>query len=216
MTGKKAEVRVLIADDHPLIIEGLTTALARHHIKVVAPAATTAEVLARYEQHHADVVVLDVRFGEAMTGLDVARDLLARHPQARIVFYSQFDQDEIIREAYRIGGKGFITKNTPTETLAEAIDQVRQGKTHFLPNIAERLALIGVRRDDSPQTKLEPRELEVFVLMAQGKTNLEIAEAMSLSPKTISVTSQNIKDKLGIHRPADITLLAVRHKLVEP
>lgn len=209
-------IRVLIADDHPLIIEGLTTALTRHGVQVVAQATSTVEVLAQFKQCKADVVVLDVRFGEAMSGLDVAQDLIAKHPQARIVFYSQFDQDEIIREAYRIGGMGFVTKNTPTETLAEAIDQVHQGKTHFLPNIAERLALIGVRRDDSPRTRLEARELDVFVRMAQGMTNVEIAEAMSLSPKTISVISQNIKDKLGIHRAADITLLAVKHKLVEP
>ena len=187
-----SKIRVLIADDHPLIIEGLTTALTRHGIQVVGQAIATGEVLAQYAQSKADVVVLDVRFGEAMTGLDVAQDLIARHPQARIVFYSQFDKNEIIREAYRIGGKGFITKNTPTETLAEAIEQVQQGKTHFLPNIAERLALMGVRRDDSPRNKLEPRELDVFVRMAQGRTNHEIAEAMSLSPKTISVVSQNI------------------------
>ena len=208
--------RVLIADDHPLIIEGLTTSLARHGIEVVAQTTSTTEVLQRFEESEPDVVVLDVRFQEAATGLDVAKELLRKHPHARIIFYSQFDQDEIIREAYRIGGVGFIVKSTAPAILADAIKHVADGRTHFLPEIAERLALIGLRRDDRPQAKLEPRELEVFRYMAQGLTNVEIAETMGLSPKTISMTSQAIKEKLGIHRQAEITRLAVKHKVIDP
>lgn len=207
-------VRVLIADDHPLIIEGLTLALARFGIEVVGQTTTTDDVLSSYERFRPDVLVLDVRFGGPVTGLDVARQTLALHPEARIVFYSQFDQDEIVQEAYRIGGVGFITKNTPASSLAEAIKYAKDGRTHFLPAIAERLALLGVRGDASPQSKLDTRELEVFALMAKGLTNVEIAESMSLSPKTISVTSQNIKEKLGLHRPADITRLAVKYNVI--
>lgn len=198
-------VQVLLADDHPLIIEGLTTALARHHIKVVGQATTTGEVLAKYAECQPDVLVLDVRFGEVTTGLDVAREALRQHPDARIVFYSQFDQDEIVFEAYRVGGAAFVTKNTAPAALAEAIQQANDGRIHFQPGIAERVALIGVRAP--PLSKLDARELEVFEQMARGRTNVEIAESMSLSPKTISMTSQSIKDKLGVQRPAEITLL---------
>ena len=214
--GRMGFTRVLIADDHPLIVEGLTLALARHDIEVVGQTNTTDDVIACYERFKPDVLVLDVRFGGAVTGLDVARQAISMHADARIVFYSQFDQDEIIQEAYRIGGRAFITKNTPTPVLADAIRLAAEGRTHFLPEIAERLALIGVRGDSSPQSKLDQRELEVFAQMARGRTNVEIAEAMSLSPKTISITSQNIKDKLGVHRPADITRLAVKHNVIEP
>jgi len=82
--------------------------------------------------------------------------------------------------------------------------------------IANRLALIGVRGDESPQSRLAPRELAVFTMMAQGLMNAEIAERLSLSVKTISNVSQAIKDQLGVHRPADITLLAVKHGLITP
>jgi two-component system, NarL family, invasion response regulator UvrY len=209
-------VRVLIADDHPLIIEGLTMVLQRHAIEVICATTTTKDVLKSYAECKPDVLVLDVRFGEPVSGLDVARDVIHADPEARIVFYSQFDQDEIVREAYRIGGAAFITKNTLPDVLADAIKQVSEGKTHFLPEIAERLALIGVRGDDSPQAKLDGRELEVFKQIAQGYTNAEIAESMGLSLKTISVASQSIKDKLAVHRPADITRLAIKHKVIEP
>lgn len=217
--GQGAEVvlrpRVFIADDHPLIIEGLRAALVRFGIEVVGEATTADTIVASHEACRPDVAVLDVRFGPGMTGLDVARDLLRIDPGARIVFHSQFDQDEMIREAYQIGGYSFVTKNMPLEMLVHSIHMAYAGKTHFAPEIAERLALMVVRGDESPRSKLDARELEVFSLMARGFTNAEISEQMSLSGKTISTTSQSIKDKLGVSRPADITLMAVRHRIIE-
>ena len=207
-------IRVLIADDHPLIIVGLTTALRDLDIEVVDHVAVAKEVISKYAETKPDVLVLDIRFGEGATGLDVARELLQRFPTARIVFYSQFDQDETITEAYRLGGAAFIPKNTAPSLLAEAIKRVHEGQTYFLREIAERLALIGVRGDDSPQSKLEPREIEIFKLMAQGLTNSEMAEKMNLSPQTISTISQTVKEKLGVHRQADITRLAVKHLMI--
>lgn len=209
-------VRVLVADDHPLIIEGITAALRRLGLDVVGHVETASAVVKKYIESRPDVLVLDVRFGPGPTGLDVARQLLSKRPGARIVFYSQFDQDEIIREAYRLGGAAFVTKNSPPEALANAIEEVNRGKTYFLPQIAERLALLGVRGDESPRARLEPREIEVFNQMARGLTNNEIAERMNLSPKTISTISQAVKEKLGMHRAADITRLAMKHGMLEP
>jgi two-component system invasion response regulator UvrY len=210
------KIRVLIADDHPLIIEGLTTALGRYDIDVVASAQSTAEVLPAYKRCEPEVVVLDVRFGETATGLDVLRSLLAAHRDARVVIYSQFDQDEIVSDAYRSGAKAFVTKAKPPSVVADAVRQVSEGKTWFLPEIAERLALLGLKGNDSPKFKLDPRELEVFRLIALGKTNVEVSQLMGLSPKTISTTSQSIKEKLGIHRSADMARLALKHNLIDP
>ena len=211
-------VRVLIADDHPTIIEGLISALGRHALRVVAHVSDPEEVVRSYAEAKADVVVLDVRFGEGPTGLDVARELLQEKPDARIVFYSQFDEDEIIREAYRLGGAAFITKNVDPGILARAIEQVHgdRAKPFFMPEIAERLAVLGLRGDESPQSKLSARDLEVFRLMAEGQTNAEIAERLNLSTKTISNISQHVKDQLGVHRQADITRLAVKYMLISP
>ena len=215
-----SNIRVVIADDHPLIIEGLGSALLRYGVEVGGYVCTAPEVIAKYNEIKPDVLILDVRFGEGANGLDVARELLIDSPDARIVFYSQFDEDELVQEAYRMGGAAFITKNIIPSVLADAIRQVHEGrktkKPFFLPGIAERLALLGVRGDDSPQAKLERRELEVFKLMAQGLTNVEIAERMNQSPRTISTISQHIKETLGVHRPADVTRLALKHLLIEP
>ncbi|MCC9597958.1 response regulator transcription factor [Rubrivivax sp. JA1055] len=211
-----APVRVLLADDHPVIIEGLRAALVRHDVEVVGQVECAQQVVSAYLEAKPDVLVLDVRFGPGPTGLDVARSLRERAPAARIVFYSQFDQDEVIREAYRLGAAAFITKNTLPAELAAAIHAAADGKTYFLPAIAERLALLGLRGEESPRARLEARELDIFVQLATGATNNEIAERMGLSTKTISTIAQAVKEKLGVHRPAEITRLAMRYGLIEP
>ena len=210
-------IKVMIADDHPLIVEGLTSVLARHHLEVVGSASEASAVVNTFADLQPDVLVLDLRFGEgSVGGLDILKDLLERFPAAKVAIYTQFDQDTVVREAYKRGARAFVTKSTDPADLAQAIVKIHAGETVFLPEIAARLALLSVRGDDSPLSKLQPREVEVFKFMAQGLTNVEIAERMNLSPKTISTTSQSIKDHLGIHRAADITLLAVKCGLIAP
>jgi two-component system invasion response regulator UvrY len=211
-----ATIKVLLADDHPLILEGLRAALTKRGMKVVGEVETADEVIGRFQQARPDVLVLDLRFGPGPNGLDVARQLLEEQADARIVFYSQFDQDEVIRDAYRLGASAFVTKNQPPDVLAQAITDAARGKTYFIPAIAERLALLGVRGDDSPRARLDAREAEVFVQLANGFTNNEIAERMSLSAKTIGVIAQAIRDKLGVHRNAEMTRLAVRYGMIDP
>jgi two-component system, NarL family, invasion response regulator UvrY len=211
-----ATIKVLLADDHPLILEGLKAALSKRHMKVVGETGSAGEVMGLYRQYRPDVLVLDLRFGQGPTGLDLARSLLSKEPEARIVFYSQFDQNEVIREAYRVGAAAYVTKNQPPEVLATAITEAARGKTYFVPAIAERLALLGVHGDASPRARLDPREAEVFVQLANGLTNNEIAERMSLSSKTIGVIAQAIREKLGVQRATDMTRLAMRYGMIDP
>jgi len=209
-------IRVLIADDHPLIVVGLRTTLSALGMKVVGEESEAERVVDAYAACAAEVVVLDIRFGDGLGGLEIARELLRRHPQARVVFYSQFDQDEIIKEAYRIGCAAFVTKVATPQELADAIREAHAGRTTFMRDIAARLALAGLRGERSPIDELEPRERDVFLRMARGMTNPEIATQMDLSLKTISTVTQSIKEKLGVTRPAEITRIALRYKLIEP
>jgi DNA-binding NarL/FixJ family response regulator len=169
-----------------------------------------------YGQLAPDVLVLDIRFGTELTGLDAAHQILKTHPRAKIVFLSQFDQDSLIKETYRLGAHAFVTKDCDPADLATAVRHASAGKLYFLPQIAERLASLAVRGDVSPQSQLDERGLEIFKLMAEGLTNAEIAERLNLSTKTISNVSQAVKEKLGVHRQAYITKLAVKHGLIEP
>lgn len=210
------KIRVMLADDHPIVMTGFAMSLQGQGLEVVAQARTPAEALAQYQELKPDVIVLDIRFGEQLTGLDVAKQILAQTPSAAIVFLSQFDQDSLIKETYRLGGRAFMTKDCDPADLAAAVKRAHDGELYFLPHIAERLANLSVRGDASPQSQLDERALEIFTLMAEGLTNAEIAEKLDVSTKTISNISQAVKEKLGVHRPAYITRLAVKHGLIEP
>jgi DNA-binding NarL/FixJ family response regulator len=210
------KIRVMLADDHPIVMTGFAMSLEGQGLEVVAQARTPDEALAQYRQLQPDVIVLDIRFGEQLTGLDVAKQILADTPSAAIVFLSQFDQDSLIKETYRLGGRAFMTKDCDPSDLAAAVRRTHGGELYFLPHIAERLANLSVRGDVSPQSQLDERALEIFTLMAEGLTNAEIAEKLDVSTKTISNISQAVKEKLGVHRPAYITKLAVKHGLIEP
>ncbi|WP_338847015.1 response regulator transcription factor [Massilia sp. W12] len=209
-----APIRILHADDHPVVLDGFASALEQYDIHTVAKAHSVEQALAQYRQEAPDVAILDLRFGSALTGLDAARQLLAEFPKAKIVFLSQFDQDSLIKEAYRLGAHAFITKDCTPQELAQAVRQAHAGQLYFMPAIAERLANLSIRGDHSPQSLLDERELQIFTRMAEGLTNQEIADQLQLSSKTISNTSQTIKDKLGVQRAADITRLALKHGLL--
>jgi DNA-binding NarL/FixJ family response regulator len=206
---------VLLADDHPIVMTGFAMSLAAEGMQVMGQAKTPQEAVTQFTALSPDVLVLDIRFGAELTGLDAARTILQEHPDANIVFLSQFDQDALIKETYRLGAKAFVTKDCDPADLAIAVQKASLGELYFMPSIAERLANLSVRGDASPQSLLDERSLEIFRLMAEGLTNVEIADKLDLSPKTISNVSQAIKDKLGIHRPALITKLAVKYGLIE-
>lgn len=216
MQSEQNKIRVVLADDHPIVMTGFAMSLSGMGMDVVGQARTPDEAAAMYAELRPDVLVLDIRFGTELTGLDAARGILAKFPLARIVFLSQFDQDSLIKETYRIGARAFVTKDCDPADLATAVRRAHADKLYFLPQIAERLANLSVRGDVSPQSQLDARGLEIFKLMAEGLTNAEIAEKLNLSAKTISNISQAVKEKLGVHRQAYITKLAVKHGLIEP
>lgn len=209
-------IRVLLADDHPIVMTGFAMSLTAEGMEVVGQAKSPTEAVQQFFATQADVIVLDIRFGAEMTGLDAAKQILEKQADAQIVFLSQFDQDALIKETYRLGAKAFVTKDCDPADLAIAVRRAAQGELYFMPSIAERLANLSVRGDTSPQTVLDERSLAIFKLMAEGLTNVEIAEKLDLSQKTISNISQSVKEKLGIHRPALITKLAVKYGLIEP
>jgi DNA-binding NarL/FixJ family response regulator len=208
-------ITVLVADDHPILLVSFSQLLADYGINVVEQARTPEDAVSKYSQERPEVAVLDVRFGGKRTGLDAARSILESFPDARIVFFSQFDEVNLVREAYRLGGLAFVTEDCDLGILVTAIERAREGGCYFVPRVAERLAQLAIKGDTSPRGLLKERELAIFTLMAQGHTAAEVAETMNLSLKTINNASQTIKEKLGVSRPADITRLAIKYGLIE-
>jgi two-component system, NarL family, invasion response regulator UvrY len=214
-TAEEERIRVLVCDDHPVIGSGLPATLKPYPIDVVGDVRDSNDIVAAYLEHQPDVVLLDIRYGPDMpTGFDVAAQLQKIATNVRIVFYSQFEDDQTIQDAYRLRCSAFVTKTTAIKTLVDAIKRAHDGKPYFLPDIAERLALLGLKGDDSPRAKLDARDFEIFKQLALGHTQEEIATTLNLGLKTVNIASRTIREKLGVTRNADLTLLAVKHMVI--
>ncbi len=205
------KITVLLADDHPLLRAGFSMTLKNdENIEVVGEADNAMNACNLYSELLPDVVVMDILFADDMTGLDAIKQILECHPLANIVVLTQHDQEAIIRESYQAGAKGFITKDSDPDQLFEAIYTAAKGEVFFLPEIANRLAMMTACGEKGVLEELTERERDVFRLIALGLTNTEIVTRLNVSPKTVSNASHSLKEKLGTNRAADIARMAIR------
>ena len=212
-TGDKLSIRVFLADDHRLLVEGFRHALKDYGIDVVEVAYSLDGLIDRYLEVKPDVLVIDVRFDSknvTENGLDACEELLARDPRAKIIVFSQFDDQYIIEKSYKLGVLAFVRKDESTDVLNEAIRTVAEGREFFSPEVAQLLAWSAVK-DRNPNKLLDEKELRVFTLTADGSSLTDIAQAMDLSTKTVGTFLKNVKLKLGIENQADFTKLAIRY-----
>ena len=208
-------IRVFLADDHRLLVEGFRHALKDFNIDVVEVAYSLEGLIDRYFEVKPDVLVIDVRFDSknvAENGLDICEELLAKDPKAKIIVFSQFDDQYIIEGAYKIGALAFVLKDESTEILDQAIRTVAEGREFFSPQVAQLLARSSVK-DRNPTKLLDEKELRAFLLTADGESLSEVAEAMDLSTKTVGNLLKSIKAKLDIDTSSDFTKVAIRFGL---
>lgn len=201
------------------MVEGFRHALQRYDVRVVDVAYALDDLPALFAASGADVLVIDIRFDVAVgqTGLDAIAGILAVSPNARIVVFSQFDDQWIVEKSYHLGALGFVRKDEETNILVEAIRTVAEGQTFYSPVIARQLSKVATTTTavtQSPERVLkEGKELDIFVQLADGYSLAEVAERMDLSYKTVATTVKTIKQKLGIDAPADFTKLAIKFGL---
>jgi two-component system, NarL family, response regulator len=210
MTGleKGQRIRVLLADDHPVVREGVAALINRRSdMTVVAQASGGREVLGLFRQHHPDVALIDLRMPE-MDGLEVISALRRDFPAACIVVLTTFDDNEDIYRALRAGARGYLLKDVPREELLHCIRLVHEGKTYFGTGVATKLA------ERVRWSELTARELEVLQLMAEGKSNKEVAAALFVAEATIKVHVVNILHKLGVGGRTEAVTLAIRRGIV--
>lgn len=211
--GDVLGITVLLADDHRLLVAGFCEVLRDYGIDVVETTYSLEGLIDRFLEVKPDVLVIDVRFaskGCDKNGLDVCEELLARDPSARIIVFSQFDDQHIIERSYKLGVLAFVRKDESTEVLNEAINAVAHGKEYFSPEIARLLAWSAVI-DRNPNRLLSENEMRAFTLTSDGASIAEIAAAMDFSTKTVGYLIKGAKIKLGVESQADITKLAIRY-----
>jgi DNA-binding NarL/FixJ family response regulator len=209
-------IRVLIADDHTVVRQGLKQILGDTHEMVVAGEATNGqEVLEKVRAETWDVVVLDISM-PGHSGLDVLKQLKAERPELPVLVLSMYTEDQYALRVLKAGASGYLTKDSAADELVRAIHKVVSGGRYVSPFLAEKLAFeIGPDSHKLPHETLSDREFQVLRLIATGKAVGEIATELSLSPKTISTYRRRMLEKMNLATNAELIHYAIQHHLVD-
>jgi DNA-binding NarL/FixJ family response regulator len=214
-------IRVLLADDHMIVREGLRALLeAEGDIDVVGEAQTGRQAVRLTTRLRPDVVIMDIAM-PLLNGLEATRRIRKVAPASKVLILSAHGDDIYVEQATRVGAAGYLIKQTSAHLLAKAIREVRQGNTFFSPSIARRLhGLSAKSRDERGMLKrkgttLTSRELEVLQLVAEGKANKQVATQLGISIKTVEKHRQHLMSKLDLHDTAGITRYAIAEGIIE-
>jgi len=209
-------IRVLLVDDHAVVRTGFRLLLqSTGEVIVIGEAESGEAACTLYAELEPDVVVMDIAM-PGMGGLEALKRLRARHPQVLVLTLSAHDDPMHARRCLAEGALGFLSKRSAPETLVQAVTTVASGRRYLDAALAQKLALAefdGVSK--SPVERLSEREFEVFVRLAGGATVQRIAQDLKLSSSTVGTHLYNIKQKLGVENQSELTLIAIRHKLIE-
>jgi two-component system, NarL family, invasion response regulator UvrY len=211
------KIRVMLVDDHAVVRTGFRLLLeAQSRICVVAEAQSGEEACRRYAETTPDVVVMDIAM-PGMGGLEALKRIRAHDPRARVLALSAHDDPMHARRALREGALGFLSKRSAPEALIEALTHVAAGRRYVDRDLAQKLALAEIDgAAKSPIERLSEREFEVFLRLARGGTVQRIADDLKLSASTVGTHLYNVKQKLGVANQSELTLIALRHGLIEP
>jgi two-component system invasion response regulator UvrY len=203
-------------DDHAVVRTGFRLLLQSNaEIAVVGEAESGETACQRYDELTPDVLVMDLAM-PGMGGLEALKRIRAHHPQARVLALSAHDDPMHARRAFREGALGFLSKRSAPEALLEAITTLAANRRYIDVSLAQKLALADIEgAAKSPLERLSEREFEVFVRLARGATVQRIAEDLKLSASTVGTHLYNIKQKLDASNQSELTLLAIRHGLIE-
>jgi DNA-binding NarL/FixJ family response regulator len=209
--------RLLLADDHALMLEGLSRLLASD-FEIAGTAANGRELLEKAERLKPDVIILDVGMPE-MNGIEAARRLAKVLPSAKIVFVTQRLDRAYLHAAFSAGAMGYVTKQSAANELVEAIHSALEGRYHVPLLVGEeagKLAALDPKKNPAEMfgSRLTPRQREVLQLVAEGKSSKEISAALNISVKTVEFHRNGLMDELGIRTTAELTRYAVSRGIV--
>ncbi|PCJ31062.1 MAG: DNA-binding response regulator [Gammaproteobacteria bacterium] len=210
-----SKVAILLVDDHALVRAGFCRLLEDSELfTVIAEAESGEQAVQEYAKCHPDVVVMDISM-PGIGGIGAIERIIARDADARILVLSVHEDSVFTTRALQAGAKGFIPKRSAPEEMIKAVGLVAQGKMCIDPEIAQQLAMQKLTGSNNVIDVLSQREFEVFRLLAEGKTVNNIAEILSLSPKTVGTHHTSIKQKLDVSNSAELARLAIRSGLLD-
>ena len=213
------KIRVLVADDHAIIREGLRVMLGNQpDMEVVGIAANGREAIRLVDEHEPDVVVMDLSMPE-LNGIEAMQQMLPRHPHLQVVVLSIHGTKPYVSRALKAGARGYLIKETAGLEMVEAVRAVQRGERYLSQRVADLLTEVSVQKlealnDASPLEALSWREREILQLVAEGRTSQEIAERLSISPKTVDTYRSRLMHKIGVEDVAGLVKFAIQHGVI--
>jgi DNA-binding NarL/FixJ family response regulator len=208
MAGPSDRIRVLCVDDHPIVRDGLTSAISdQPDMVVIGEAATGEDAVALFKAHHPDVTLMDLRL-RGMSGLDAIRAIHEYDVRARVIVLTMYEGDEDIHRALAAGAAAYLLKDTLSDDLLRVVREVHAGGAPMTSEVEARLA------ERAAQPKLTPREIEVIERVAIGRRNKEIADDLGIRLDTVEVHLRNIFTKLGAKERISAVKIALRRGIV--
>jgi DNA-binding NarL/FixJ family response regulator len=207
----------MLVDDHEVVRLGLKALIDRHpDMEVVAEATTAAEAVTRSLAFKPDVIVLDIRLGGS-SGIDACRDITAQLPETKVIMLTSYAEDDMLFAAIRAGAAGYVLKQAGGQDVIRAIETVGQGNSLLDPSLTERV-FAEVRRaaraqENAAFSQLSEQERRVLLLIADGKTNRDIAHDLHLGEGTVRNYVSNVLSKLGVSNRAEAAAYAIKHNL---
>ncbi len=211
-------IRVLIADDHPLVRKGVSAFMEiREDIHIVGEAVDGEEAVAKAHLLQPEVILMDLQMPKK-NGIEAILEIMDWDPKSKVIVLTSFDEDDMVFPALRAGAKGFMLKNSSPLDLVQAIHDVAGGKSWLHPDIALKVVneFSQKRSDGRAIDKLTDREIEVLKLVAEGLSNQEIAQRLTIQERTVSTHVSNLLDKLHLTNRTQAALFAVKEGLNQP
>ena len=212
-------VRILIADDHSVVRAGLRALLERQgHFRVVAEAGTGEEAVAKAQEHHPDVAVLDIRM-PGLSGIEACRRIIENVPNCRVIMLTSYAEDELLFTAIQAGASGYILKRVGDNELVQAVERVSRGEGMLDPAMTSTVFAEMRKANQAQQAAafqdLTPQELAVLALVAEGLTNRQIAVKLYLGEGTVRNYVSSVLAKIGVSNRAEAAAYAVKHNINE-
>ena len=209
MNDDTTKIRILIVDDHPLLRQGIVALIAdEHDMTVVAEAADGREAIQQFRAHHPDVTLMDLQMPE-INGLDAMISIRGEFPEARIIVLTTYTGDVQARRALQAGARAYLLKNSLHKELLDTIRAVNAGKRTLSPEISFELA------EHTAEESLSPAEVRVLSLIAEGKTNKEIAALLSVTEDAVKGQVRNILSKLGANDRTHAAMIGLKRGIIE-
>jgi two-component system invasion response regulator UvrY len=207
-------IKILVADDHPIVRQGLKQILSEYPDMTVADEAGTGkDVLVKVGKKDFDIVLLDISM-PGRNGLDILKELKAKKPKLPVLVLSIYPEDQYAVRVLKLGAAGYLTKESVPEELVAAIRKVARGRKYVSSSLAEKLATdLAINAEKSPHETLSDREYQVMSMIASGKRLKEVAEELSLSIKTISTYRSRIMEKMNMKNNAELIRYALQNGL---